>query len=167
MALALFISAVLYAKDPIIALTHENYKTEVLEHEIPIVVLYSPSSEGLTQFSAEETKALSYTYRAFQRSAKHFSGRVRFAYFDLQACLEQGWSYLDANSHLQSSHTLVGYPTVILYNSGEKEITRLETGIPSPKAIQPYVRALDFLVQKDIIEQSNPPYILNTDGRII
>lgn len=173
MVIALLFSTMLYAKDKVLSLTHENYKEEILESKEPIVILYSPSSKGLAHFSLEENKKMSYSYRAFERSAKHFSGKVRFAYFDLQSCLQEGWSGADANSHLHSAHIIVGYPTIILYHAGEaknfqdKELTRMEMGIPFPRAIVPFVKALDFLVEKNILEQTHPPYVLTPEGRII
>lgn len=159
--------------NPLFTLTHENYMQEVLENENPLVVLYSPSPNGPAIFSEENKKILGYTLDAFKRSARHFSGRIRFAYFDLQTCLEPDWSGQDVVNHMQIEHTLPGYPVVVLYQKGkahslqEKELTRLETGIPFPKAKSPYVKGLDFLVTQDLIKETYPPYILNADGRIV
>lgn len=152
----------------IFQLSHENYKNEVIEYEGPVVVLYSLPSSLKTGIS----KQLGYTEKAFSKSAKHFSGKVKYAYFDLGQCLERSRSLREANAHLRSYHDLNGFPTVILYQSGsfstsfDKELTRIETGIPFQRAIKPYVKTLDFLVQNDLVEVKDVVYIVEKDGYV-
>jgi len=157
----------------VLPLDHSSYKNYILDYEGVAVVLFSPSQNGIGQFPPEIHKILDYTETAFGKSAQHFKGNVRFAYFDLQQCVFPDQSPQEVKFHLRSYHDLPGFPVVILYHSGrastsfEKELTRIQTGVSHRGIIQNYTRALNFLVQKNLLENNSSLYVVNDEGNVI
>ncbi len=157
----------------VLPLDHSSYRNDILGYEGVAVVLFSPSQNELGQFSPEIQNILDYTETAFGKSAQHFKGNVRFAYFDLQQCVLPGQSSQEVEFHLRSYHDLPGFPVVIFYHNGkastsfEKELTRIQAGVSHRKIIPNYTRMLNFLVQKNLLENNPNFYVVNDEGNVV
>lgn len=153
-------------------LNHMTFGTAVLEYEGPSVVLYMPMHSELLPLTREKENKLQYTKLAFEESARHFPS-IRYGEFDLRECEYSSQRVSDLFSHYALAHDLVGFPTIVLYKKGtasftgmRRELLRVEKGVGSRKDIASFVRALDFLVEEDLV-QDNPFYFtVAEDGHL-
>lgn len=151
--------------------TDATFSKEVLASPYPTVVLYAPSCKRVVVDRKIE-RQIRYTERAFAQSARDFRGILRFIYLDLETCAFPGQSEIEIDAHIFSRHNIYGFPTVVLYHSGSaitpyvKELTRIETAVPSQSKIQRYRTVLNYIIYHDLVVQ-DALYTLSADGFIV